>query len=70
MLYCISYLVGFITLVLCYVIFLAAGGFGSQSFSAALEVAWPSVVFVPLGSLVVVWFFRRLGSSQRLFQRR
>ncbi len=70
MLYCISYLVGFITYVLCFVIFFAAGGFGSQSFSAALEVAWPTVVFAPLGPLVALWFLRRLGSSQGLFQRR
>ena len=70
MLYCISYLVGFITYVLCGVIFFAAGGFGSQSFSAVLEVAWPTVVVAPLGPLVVLWFLRRLGSSQGLYQRR
>ncbi len=70
MLYCITYLVGFVTYVLCGVIFFAAGGFGSQSFSAVLEVAWPTVLLAPLGPLVPLWFFRRLGSSQRLFQRR
>jgi hypothetical protein len=68
--YCISYLVCFITIVLCGVIFFAAGGYGSQSFSAVLEVAWLPVVFAPLGAPVAVWLVRRLGISQGLFQRR
>ena len=68
--YCISYLVAFITCVLCGVIFFAAGGFGSQSFSAALELIWISIVFVPLGAPATLWILRRLDRRLDTMTRR
>ena len=66
--YCLSYVVAFITYVLCFVIFFAAGGFGAQSLSASLELAWLPVVFAPLGAPVALWLTRRsaLWLSRRL----